>query len=141
MIITKNLALTTAMAATLTSLAGCSSSNEWGEDVTADRETAVCVDQNGKRIQDTACGTGNRHGSGLGGGLAGAYWFYMGRNARVPFLGDSVNDPARRFTGSTTPAAGTSYARAPSSANMTRSAAVSRGGFGSSGRGFGGGRS
>ena len=141
MIATKNLGLTTAMAATLTALAGCSSGNDWDDNVVADRDTAVCVDQSGKRIADSGCN--NRVGGGGGVGTAAmlGYWYYMGRNSRVPYLGDSVNDGSGRFSGSTRPGAGTSYASAPAAANMTRSAAVARGGFGSSGRGFGGGRS
>ncbi len=137
---TKNLALTTAMAATLTALAGCSSGNDWDDNVVADRDTAVCVDQSGKRIADSDCNT-RRSGSGVGSAAMLGYWYYMGRNSRVPFLGDSVNDGTGRFAGSTRPSAGTNYASAPAAANMTRSAAVARGGFGSSGRGFGGGRS
>lgn len=136
----KNLALTTAMAATLTSLAGCSSGNDWDDNVVAERDTAVCVDQSGKRIEDANCNT-QRSGGGVGSAAMLGYWYYMGRNSRVPFLGDSVNDPSGRFTGSTRPGAGTTYASAPAAANMTRSAAIARGGFGSSGRGFGGGRS
>lgn len=140
MIATKNLVLTTAMAATLTALSGCSRGNDWDDNVVADRDTAVCVDQSGKRIADAGCQT-QRSGGGMGSAAMLGYWYYMGRNSRVPYMGDSVNDPARGFIGSTTPRAGTSYASAPAAANMTRSAAVARGGFGSSGRGFGGGRS
>lgn len=140
MIATKNLGLTTAMAATLTALAGCSSGNDWDDNVVADRDTAVCVDQSGKRIADANCTT-HRSGGGVGTAAMLGYWYYMGRNSRVPYFGDSVNDGSGRFNGSTRPGAGTSYASAPASANMTRSAAVARGGFGSSGRGFGGGRS
>lgn len=135
----RNLALTTAMAATLTALAGCSSGNDWDDNVVADRDTAVCVDQSGKRITDDNCNP--RRGGGMGTAAMLGYWYYMGRSSRVPFLGDSVNDGSGRFSGSARPIAGTSYASAPAAANMTRSAAVARGGFGSSGRGFGGGRS
>ena len=137
MIATKNLVLTTAMAATLTALSGCSRGKDWDDNVVADRDTAVCVDQSGKRIAEAGC---NTHRGGGSAAMLG-YWYYMGRNSRVPYMGDSVNDPARGFVGSATPRAGTSYASAPAAANMTRSAAVARGGFGSSGRGFGGGRS
>ena len=140
MIAAKNLALTTAMAATLTALAGCSAGNDWDDNVVAERDTAVCVDQSGKRIEDANCNT-RRSGGGVGSAAMLGYWYYMGRNSRVPYLGDSVNDGSGRFAGSARPSAGTSYASAPAAANMTRSAAVARGGFGSSGRGFGGGRS
>ncbi len=138
---TKNLALTTAMAATLSALAGCSSGNDWDDNVVAERDTAVCVDQSGKRIADAGCTTQRSGGGGMGSAAMLGYWYYMGRNSRVPYIGDSVNDGSGRFIGSSRPSAGTSYASAPPAANMTRSAAVARGGFGSSGRGFGGGRS
>jgi len=52
-----------------------------------------------------------------------------------------VNDPKLGIQGSKTPATGKSYASAPAHTNLTRSAAMSRGGFGSSSRSFGGGRS
>jgi hypothetical protein len=138
----KQLTMTAAMAAALLALPGCSSqSNEWNEDVVADKDTAVCVDQQGKRVEDTQCAPRAAH-SGGGSGVGSAFlWYYLGRNARIPYYGDSIND--RRFAGggSFTGRPGTEYARAPEAARMTRSAAVSRGGLGSSGRYFGSGRS
>ena len=83
MIAAKNLVLTTAMAATLTALSGCSRGNDWDDNVVADRDTAVSVDQNGKRIADTACNT-HRSGGGVGSAAMLGYWYYMGRNSRVP---------------------------------------------------------
>jgi hypothetical protein len=128
------LVLTTAMAATLTTVSACSSDDDWDGNVIASRDTEVCVDQNGYRVDDYYCSSGTRGGGG-------AYWYYLGRGARVPYYGDSVRDKRLAFAGSPSRTTGVSYARAPAESNMTRSAAVSRGGFGSSGRSFGGGRS
>lgn len=135
----KQVFLTSAMAATLTALSGCSSSeDDWGSDVVADQDTRVCVDQNGNRVQDDDCERRASHRSGIG---AGFLWYYVGRGSRVPYYGDSVRDPQLGLKGSYFPTKGTNYAKAPATANMARSASVSRGGFGSSGRSFGGGRS
>lgn len=130
----KRLTLTSAMAATLTGLAGCSSEPSWDDGVVADRQTAVCVDQAGYRVDDDRCDNPRYRGGGFG-------WFYVNRGARIPYLNDSIDDPRFRGGGSRQSIAGSDYVRAPKAANMTRSAAVSRGGFGSSGRFFGGGRS
>ena len=130
--------MTTAMAAALAALPSCSSNEGWNEDVIADRDTAVCVDQQGSRVDDDLCDDGR----GVG---AGAFlWYYLGRSAAVPYYGDSIYD--RRFArhgrpGTFAPRPGIDYARAPASTKMTRSQAVSRGGLGSSSRRFGGGRS
>jgi hypothetical protein len=132
------LVLTSAMAATLIALPGCSSSDDdWNGDVYAQNDTAVCVDQNGYRVNDNYCDTRSYNGGGGG----GHGWYYIGRGGRIPYHGDSVSDGRLGFTGSSTPATGAVYGRAPQSTAMSRSAAVSRGGFGSSGRSFGGGRS
>ena len=130
----KQLALTTAMAATLTSLSACSSGGDW-DDSYADTDTAVCVDEYGRRVDDSNCRTSHIRGGGYHG------WYYINRGSRLPYYGDSVNDPKLGIKGSKTPLAGASYASAPMHTNMTRSAAKARGGFGSSGRSFGGGRS
>lgn len=132
----KHLALTTAMAATLTSLSACSSGNDW-DDSYADKDTAVCVDEAGRRVDDSSCRSPRVGGAGAG-LLA---WYYINRGSRLPYYGDSVRDPKLGIKGSPTPAAGASYASAPSHTNLTRSAAKARGGFGSSGRSFGSGRS
>lgn len=129
----KQLALTTAMAATLTSLSACSSGSDWDGSY-ADNDTRVCVDEAGNRVDDSQCGSHIR-----GGGYYG--WYYVNRGSRLPYYGDSVNDAKLGIQGSKTPLAGKNYASAPSHTNLTRSAAKSRGGFGSSGRSFGGGRS
>ncbi len=132
----KQLAMTSAMAAALLALPGCSKDNGW-EEVVAENDTAVCVDKQGKRVEDAQCmRQANAHG---GGGSSAFLWYYLGRNARVPYYGDSIRD-ARFNGGSYQPRAG-AYSLAPSDANMTRSAAVSRGGMGSRGRYFGSGRS
>ena len=134
----KQLFLTTAMAATLGSLSGCSSpEDDWGNDVVADRDTRVCVDQNGYRVDDDRCERSTHVHSG-GGGL---FWYYIGRGSRVPYYGDPVRDPRYGFKGSYFPTKGVNYAKAPAATAMSRSSAVSRGGWGSSGRSFGGGRS
>lgn len=132
----KQLTITTTMAATLMALPACSRQDGW-EDVVADRDTAVCVDQQGRRVDDESCRANRAHG---GGGMGSAFlWYYLGRSAAVPYYGDSIHD--RRFAGrgSFTPQFGANYAPAPAQTRMTRSQAVSRGGLGSSGRRFGGG--
>lgn len=134
----KQLGLTTAMAATLTALGACSTAtdDDWDSGPIAQSDTRVCVNQNGERIDEDECEGGRRyyHGSGVG-------WYYMGRGSRLPYIGDSVRNSRYGFVGSSMPMPGVNYASAPSAANMTRSSARARGGFGSSGRGFGGGRS
>lgn len=132
----KQLVLTSAMAATLSSVAACSSNDDWDSNVVADHETAICVDQSGNRIEDWRCDDDDGYRSGHSGG-----WFYVGRGSTVPYYGDSVNDKRLGIVGSSTRDPSKLYARAPSTTNLTRSAAVARGGFGSSGRSFGGGRS
>ena len=132
----KQLFMTTAMAASLTALSACSSNDGWNEDVVADRDVAVCVNQQGTRVDDDLCD----HHRYSGGGSNAFLWYYLGRNSRVPYYGDSIHD--RRFAaGSYVPGTSTGYARAPVESRMTRSQAVSRGGLGSMARSFGGGRS
>ena len=138
----KQMFMTTAMAAALAGLPACSSNNNngWNEEVIADRDTAVCVDQQGERVDDDLCDD-DRRGSGMGSAFL---WYYIARNSAVPYYGDSIYD--RRYSryaryGSFTPQPGLNYARAPATTRMTRSQAVSRGGLGSSSRRFGGGRS
>ena len=136
---TKHLSMTTAMAAALIALPGCSSNNGWDDNAVADRDTAVCVDQEGKRVEDRRCNDGRRAGgSALSSGLL---WYYIARNSAVPYYGDSVRQGRYAGAGSFTPRAGASYFPAPARTSMTRSQAVSRGGLGSSGRRFGSGRS
>ena len=137
----KQMFMTTAMAAALAGLPACSSNDDWNQDVIADRDTAVCVDQQGQRVDDDLCDDDRYRGPGVGSAFL---WYYIGRNSAVPYYGDSIYD--RRYSkysryGSFTPQPGISYGRAPTSTRMTRSQAVSRGGLGSSSRRFGGGRS
>jgi hypothetical protein len=102
-------------------------------DVVADRDTAICVDKDGKRVDDSQCGqqTVIHHSGGIGVGTA-FLWYYLGRNSAVPYYGESIRGPrlcrpwrvraARR---------GQAMPDAPAASRMTRSAAVSRGGLGS----------
>lgn len=130
------LVLTSAMAATLGSLSGCASqpSDGWDANYPASSDTEVCVDGQGYRIEDWQCddGSARRYGGG---------WYYIRRGSALPYYGDSVYDRRLSIGGSRQPVMGTYYARAPEGANMTRSAAVKRGGFGSRSRFFGSGRS
>ncbi len=137
----KQLTMTTAMAAALMALPGCSSNDDWNGDVVADRDTAICVDQQGQRVDDSQCARTAYAGGYHGGGGSNAFlWYYLGRSSAVPYYGESIHD--RRYAGgSFQPRQGVNYAYAPAETRMTRSAAVSRGGLGSSGRMFGGGRS
>lgn len=134
---TKRLTITTALTSALLALPGCTSGDDWDDNVYADRDTSVCVDREGRRVYDDNCRGGYTGGSG-----GGYSHYYISRNSPVPFYGESVFDS--RYAGSAgsfTPQPGRAYAQPPSITNMTRSQAVSRGGLGSSARGFGGGRS
>ncbi len=132
----KQIFLTSAMAATLAGLSGCSSNDDWNEDVIANEDTAICVDQNGNRIDDENCDESRPR-------IAGFYAsrFYISRGSRLPYLGDSLRDTRYGFNGSASPVPGANYSKAPSETNITRSAAIARGGFGASSRSYGGGRS
>ena len=132
----KQLTMTTAMAAALVALPGCSSNDGWNEDVIASGDTAICVDHDGERVDDDLCDDDRR----TSGGGSAFLWYYLGRNSAVPYYGDSVRHK-RYASGSYSPRPGVNYFDAPSSTKMTRSRAVSRGGLGSSSRSFGGGRS
>lgn len=133
----KQLTMTTAMAAALVALPACSSNDGWTGDVVADRDTAVCVNQQGSRVDDDLC---DDDGPRTGGSSA-FLWYYIGRNSAVPYYGDSIYDRRYARGGSFARQPGVAYSRAPASTKMTRSQAVSRGGLGSSSRRFGGGRS
>jgi hypothetical protein len=111
------LPLTSAVAAAL--LAGACSPSQG----IADTDVAVCRDAGGRRTADAECARGTNGRSG-GGGSAG--WYYLSRGSTVPQVGEAVAG------GSTSPSAGVGYARASS-------ATVSRGGFGGSAGGDGGG--
>ena len=118
------LKITTGVAAALLA-SGCGhQDNGW----TAEQNTAVCTDKQGQRVADSNC----EHRT-YGGGVGNAFlWYYMARSSAVPYYGEPVRG------GSYNRAPGTSYFRAPAGSAMSRSAAVSRGGFGSSARSFGG---
>ena len=93
----------------------------------------VCVDPATRlRVDDSRCrdGSGYHGGGGAGGGgrgssNGGGSWYYMRSDVRAPSVGEAAGS-----VGSFTPSPGVSYSSAP---------AVSRGGFGSIGRGFGAG--
>ncbi|MGR6330713.1 hypothetical protein ACU5AX_16755 [Sphingomonas sp. XXL09] len=126
----RDLKLTTALAAALLA-GGCDrqpKDNGW----TTAQDTAICTDAQGNRVADARCRrTAYAHG-GAGNAFA---WYFLGRNARLPYLGE------RASGGSFARSPSARYAFAPASSAVTRSAAISRGGFGSAGRFFGGGRS
>jgi hypothetical protein len=118
-----DLKLTTAISAALL-LGACSQQdNGW----TADKDTAICTDKSGQRVPDANCQRTNNTNSGLNGAMTGAFlWYYLGRNSAIPYYGQ------RAAGGSFSRTAGATYFHAPAGSAMTRSAAVSRGGFGAS---------
>ncbi len=128
-----DLKITVAVAAALLA-AACEQQPPKPQEWTASADTALCVDKDGKRIPDTNCQgkpgerVQERHGSGMGtaAALFGA-WYFLGRGQRIGPMGAPV------VGGSFAPRPGAAYGRA---AGFT---SVSRGMFGSSGRGFGGG--
>ena len=61
-------------------------------------------------------------------------WYFLGRNSVIPPYGE------RARGGSFSRAGGVSYARAPANTFVSRSGAISRGGFGASAHSFGSGR-
>jgi hypothetical protein len=94
----------------------------------ADHDTAICVNRQGQRVDDSRCRGGY-------GGNGAFYPYYMGSGAPIPYYGDSIRDARYNTGGSFRRAPGVSYFRAPASTAITRSVAVSRGGLGSSARG------
>ena len=133
----KQLAMTSAMAAVLIAVPACTSNDDWNEDVVATRDTAICVDQQGERVDDDLCDNDGYRGGGSNAFL----WYYMRRSSPIPYYGDSIHHRRYSGYGSYQPASGIAYGRAPVSTSMKRSQAVSRGGFGSTARSYGGGRS
>lgn len=120
----KELRITTGVAAALLASA-CSSQaddNGW----TADRDTAVCVDKQGMRVPDNQCPQ-QRHAVATSFGSP-FLWYYLGRNAALPYYGDRVTG------GSYAPTVGRTYFRSPGVTSMTRATAIARGGFGASAR-------
>ena len=124
---TIHLNITLAAASAIT-LAACDQpAKEW----TAEQDTAICADRNGTRVPDAQCQaqSQNHH---IGAGVGTAFlWYYLGRNSMIPYYGERVRG------GSFTRTPGATYFHAPVRTAMTRSAAISRGGFGSSARSFG----
>lgn len=126
------MAITTAVAAALLA-SGCGGPEEDGW--TAQTDTAICTDRDGKRVSDDNCPRQAAAG-GYHGGTSGAFlWYFLGRNSVIPPLGEQARG------GSFNRVAGTNYVRAPSNTLTTRAGAISRGGFGSSAHSFGGARS
>jgi len=119
----------TLVAASAMTLAACDDQPNQPDQWIAQQDTAICVDKSGNRVPDADCQT--YHGGGGGVGTA-FLWYYLGRSSAVPYYGERVSG------GSFTRTAGATYFHAPVGTAMTRSAAVARGGFGSSARSFGG---
>ena len=114
----KLLPITSAVASALLASACAPSQDRASTDV------AVCRDAAGKRVDDSQCARPHHGGGGAIVGLA--TWYYLSRGSMVPGMGQSLAG------GSMIPRAGVGYARASASS-------VSRGGFGMSARGGGGG--
>lgn len=120
-----DLVITTALASAFL-LAGCRRNDDW----TAQRDTAVCVDRQSNRVPDADCPR-----TAYSGGAGGSpfLWYYLGRNSTIPYYGE------RAYGGGFTRTAGATYFHAPVDTGFTRSAVISRGGFGESAHSFGGG--
>jgi hypothetical protein len=118
-----DLKITTGVAAALLAVGCGQRDNGW----TAQQDTAICTDRSGQRVPDANCqrNTGSHIGSAF-------LWYYLGRSSTIPYYGE------RATGGSFNRAPSVTYARAPAGSAMSRSAAISRGGFGSSARSFGG---
>lgn len=132
----KDLTITTAIAAALLA-SGCDRKPPDADGWTAQTDTAICTDRQGRRVADDQCprqalASGGYHG---GGGNGAFLWYFLGRNSVIPPYGE------RARGGSFAGAAGTRYARAPANTFVTRAGAISRGGFGASAHSFGGARS
>lgn len=115
---------TTALAAALLAT-GCNRAKA-DDGWTTDSDTAICTDAQGRRLPDDRC---RQQHAGVG--HSGAFWYFMGRGRAIPYYGE------RATGGSFRAAPGTRYGVAPAGSAMTRAAAVSRGGFGSSAHRFG----
>jgi hypothetical protein len=109
------LRITTAVSAALLA-AGCGPKFDAKNGWTAAENTAVCTDQQGRRVDDRYC---DRNGVYAGGHHYG--WYYIPRGAFVPGIGMGARG------GSYAAPAGSHWARSSVSA-----AHIARGGFGSS---------
>lgn len=109
-------------------LASACSPTPNGNDWQTDRDTRVCRDNRGKRVDDSQC----RGGARTGGAGSAFMWYYLGRGSYVPPVGSTFASDAR---GSYAPRAGATYYTATKAAPAS---AVTRGGFGSSARSSGG---
>ena len=109
------LRITTAVSAALLA-AGCGPKFDAKNGWTAAENTAVCTDQQGRRVEDRNCDTRTAYAGGPHYG-----WYYLGRGSYVPGIGGWAR--------------GGSYA-APAGSHFTRAgvsaASIARGGFGSS---------
>ncbi|GAA4018382.1 hypothetical protein GCM10022280_17350 [Sphingomonas swuensis] len=123
----RKLTLTATLAAALTGLSGCSSNG--AREVVAANNTRICVDEWSNRIDDDYCE--GRYGSGHR-----SSFLYLRAGSPIPYYYDNVRGAKYARYLSPTPLGG-AVNRAPSSVNMSRSSAISRGGLGSSGRSFG----
>jgi hypothetical protein len=116
MFMTGELRITTAVSAALL-VAGCGPKFDAKKGWNAAENTAVCTDQQGRRVEDRYCDRNAAYNNGY----HHYGWYYMPRGAFVPPLGMAAR--------------GGSYS-APSGARYTPSgvsaAHISRGGFGSS---------
>ncbi len=101
-------------------LTGC---DQPAPDWSAQQDVAVCV-RDGVRVPNGNCAP-----TGYGGGGA---WYYYSRGTVIPYYGD------RASGGSFVRTSGATYFQAPVETSVSRSAAVARGGFGSSAHAFGG---
>jgi hypothetical protein len=118
------LRITTAVSAALLA-AGCGPKFDAKNGWTAAENTAVCTDEQGKRVDDGNCG---RNAAYAGGGYHHYGWYYIPRGAFVPGIGMGARG------GSYSAPSGSRFTPAGVSASH-----ISRGGFGSSAH-FAGGR-
>jgi hypothetical protein len=125
---TQKFGLTAGFAALLIGLQSCGTGYDDDDEWRAAGNTRICVDDQDRRVPDQNCDD-PRYGRSYG-------YYYLGRGAPLPYYGDSLRNSRYSAYGSRNAPQGFTT-NAPAGTNMTRSAAVSRGGLGSTGRGFG----